>query len=134
MAKRTGEASRMRARYSRHWWKELEKGTMRNSLASTMAVFFLAAAGMAQDGLIIPASVKPQARRNAEKIYLAACAAVEREFAATRPLNPRAVLVLGGKKDGVVLEQGRSGCGSGIPICLFKVSLFWRTGSLCHSM
>lgn len=79
---------------------------MRNSLASTIAVLFLAAAAMAQDGLIIPASVKPQVRTTAKKIYLAACAAVEREFGATRSLDPRVVLVLGGKKDDVVWKQG----------------------------
>jgi hypothetical protein len=37
---------------------------------------------------------------------LPACAAVEREFGATCPLDPRVILVLGGKKDGVVWGRG----------------------------
>ncbi len=71
-----------------------------------LATLFLATAAQAQAGLTIPATVKPEVREQAEKIYAAACSTVQREFGSTHSLSPKVVLVLGAQKDGVRWEEG----------------------------
>jgi hypothetical protein len=76
-------------------------------LGLTIAVLFIATAALAKDELVVSARANPQVREQAQKIYIAACTTVEREFGATRLLRPRIVLVLGAHKDRLEWEQGR---------------------------
>ena len=79
---------------------------MRSRLALNVAVLFIATAGLTKDGLIVSAGVNPHVKEEARKIYVAACASVERELGTARPLRPRILLVLGAEKDTLDWEKG----------------------------
>src|SRR6266566_1700818 len=82
-----------------------EGGAIRSSLRrkSSMVryltvVVFAVALGtscLAQDGLVIRTNGRQERPADAEKIYVSACSAVEREFRISRPLRPQVTLVVG---------------------------------------
>lgn len=79
---------------------------MRRQLLLTIAILFLASAGVAEDGLTIAAkAMPPQLVNQAQDIYRAACATVQQEFGRAYPLNPKVVLVLGAEVDGVLRDK-----------------------------
>ena len=55
---------------------------------------------MAQDGLAIRTASKQERPADAEKLYVSACLAVEREFRISRPIRPQVTLVIGADKNG----------------------------------
>ena len=63
----------------------------------TIVVFTMAlgASCFAQEGLVIRTNGKKERPADAEKIYVSACAAVERKFRIGRPLRPQLTLVIG---------------------------------------
>jgi hypothetical protein len=54
----------------------------------------------AQDRLLIRTQGSQRQPADAEKIYMSACLAVEREFRITRPIRPSVTLVIGADKNG----------------------------------
>ena len=68
----------------------------------TIVVFTVAlgASCLAQDGLVIRTNGRQERPADAEKIYVSACSAVEREFRINRPLRPQVTLVVGADKNG----------------------------------
>ena len=58
---------------------------------------------LAQDGLVIRRKDSQARPTDAERIYLTACSAVERELRVTRPLRPQVTLVLGARDNGAYL-------------------------------
>lgn len=77
------------------------------SLGLIIAVLFVATTGWAQDRLAFSGKVSPQVRQEARTLYVAVCITAEREFRATRPLQPKILLVLGGDQDVVDWERNR---------------------------
>jgi hypothetical protein len=67
----------------------------------TMAVLMVAlgASCLAQDGLVVRTKGSQERPPDAEKVYISACSAVEREFRSSRPLRPRVALVIGGSEN-----------------------------------
>ena len=69
-----------------------------------LAIFvFTVAVGatcLAQDGLVIRTNGRHERPADAEKVYVLACSAVEREFRISRPLRPHVTLVVGADKNG----------------------------------
>ena len=55
---------------------------------------------LAQDGLVIRTNGRQERPEDAEKIYVSACLAVEREFRISRPIRPQVTLVVGANKNG----------------------------------
>jgi len=79
---------------------EIRPGNFPNLLALVAALLFLATVSAAQDGLAVRNDANlPWPSAEAAKVYLSACAVVQREFGATRELRPRVTLVLGTNKD-----------------------------------
>jgi hypothetical protein len=68
----------------------------------TIFVFTLAlgASCLAQGGLAIRTNGRHERPADAERIYVSACSAVEREFRISRPLRPQVTLVVGADKNG----------------------------------
>ena len=68
----------------------------------TIVVFAVAlgASCQAQDGLVIRTNGRHERPADAEKVYVLACSAVEREFRISRPLRPQVTLVVGADKNG----------------------------------
>lgn len=60
----------------------------------------LAAECGAQDKLVIRTQGRQEQPADAEKIYISACLAVEREFRITRPIRPSVTLVVGADENG----------------------------------
>jgi hypothetical protein len=74
-------------------------------IALTIAVLTLAIPSLAQEGLTIRNSGK-QKLPEADKIYMSACAAVQREFRSSRELRPEVTLLLGtNKEEGLDIAQ-----------------------------
>src|SRR5215471_7899194 len=59
----------------------------------------LGATSLAQDGLVIRGNGSHLSSADAEKVYLSACSAVEREFRIPRPVRPRVTLVVGAREN-----------------------------------
>ena len=75
-----------------------------NLLILVAILFLLTAVSPAQDGLTIRNDANQKwPSAEAEKLYLSACAVVQREFGATRELRPQVTLVLGANKNNVGL-------------------------------
>lgn len=75
-------------------------------LKMAMVVLLLAAGCAAQDGLTVHDTGKHALPAGeAEKIYLSACSAVQREFGGRRPLRPQIALVLGAPQNQVQWNQ-----------------------------
>ena len=69
-------------------------------------VLSLATACLAQEGLTIHSTVKQKwPAAEAEKIYLSACSAVQREFGSNRAVRPQVTVVLGADKDAVLFDE-----------------------------
>ena len=85
----------------------VKKVVMARQLVFSIAILFLATAGVAQDGLTIQAKAKPpQLAEQAQEIYLSACATVQKEFGRSSPPRPKVTLVLGAHVDGVLTDKG----------------------------
>ncbi|PYY02312.1 MAG: hypothetical protein DMG62_23365 [Acidobacteria bacterium] len=70
-------------------------------LALVTALFLLTTISVAQEGLAIRSNVNQKSpSAEAGKVYLSACAAVQREFGSSHDLRPRVTLVLGVEKHG----------------------------------
>jgi hypothetical protein len=79
---------------------------MNKWLRSGIAALSLAAACLAQEGLTIHSKVKQKwPAAEAEKIYLSACSAVQREFGSNRAVRPQVTVVLGAEKDAVLFDE-----------------------------
>jgi len=75
-------------------------------VAPAVAVFVLTIASVAQEGLTIRNDGNQKlSSAEAGKVYLSACAAVQREFGIRRELRPQVTLVLGANKEGVDLDH-----------------------------
>ena len=71
-----------------------------------IVVLSLATACLAQEGLTIHSKVKQKwPAAEAEKIYLSACSAVQREFGSNRAVRPQVTVVLGADKDAVLFDE-----------------------------
>ena len=80
---------------------------MSTAVKSAGCVFAFATLCSAQDGLIVRNRTNQRwPAAEAQKIYLSACAVVQREFGRTLPLAPKVTLVLGADKNEVVLAGG----------------------------
>jgi hypothetical protein len=65
-----------------------------------VAVFVLAATCWSQNLLTVQAKGKQEwPAEEADKLYISACSAIQREFGGARPLRPQITLVLGADKD-----------------------------------
>jgi len=72
----------------------------------TVVVFVLAAGCWSQDLLTVQVKGKQKwPTEEADKLYLSACSAIEREFGGTRPVRPQVPLVLGADKDEALLDR-----------------------------
>jgi len=72
----------------------------------TISVLVLAMACSAQEGLSIHSKGKQNwPAAEAEKIYLSACSAVQREFGSNRAVRPQVTVVLGADKDVVSFDE-----------------------------
>src|SRR5262245_41643549 len=70
-----------------------------NRFAGVVGLLFVATISVAQEGLTIHNDTKQSSpSAEATRIYLSACAAVQREFGSSRELRPRVTLVLGTDK------------------------------------
>ncbi len=75
---------------------------MTNRLSLLMVFLVLATVCLAQEGLTVQNKGKQKwPTAEAQKIYLSACSAVQREFGGNRPVAPRVTLVLGANKNEV---------------------------------
>jgi hypothetical protein len=79
-------------------------GNMTNRLRCLIVVLILATACLAQDGLTVQSKGKWPAAE-AQKIYVSACSAVQREFGGHRRIAPRVTLVLGDGKNDVWFQE-----------------------------
>jgi hypothetical protein len=72
------------------------------SYKSAIVIFLMlvAATCLAQDGLVIRTQGKQERPADADKIYISACLAVEREFRIDHPIRPRLTLVVGAEQNG----------------------------------
>jgi hypothetical protein len=80
----------------------------------------LAAGCGAQEKLVIRIEGRQEQPADAEKIYMSACLAVEREFRITRPIRPSLTLVVGADENGAYWGPEKSGLQSGTPTFLRK--------------
>jgi hypothetical protein len=79
---------------------------MNKWLRSGIVALSLATACLAQEGLTIHSKVKQKwPAAEAEKIYLSACSAVQREFGSNRAVRPQVTVVLGAEKDAVLFDE-----------------------------
>ena len=79
---------------------EIRPRNFPNLLALVVALLLLTTVSAAQDGLTVRNDANQKwPSAEAEKIYLSACAVVQREFGASRELRPRVTLVLGTNKN-----------------------------------
>jgi hypothetical protein len=79
---------------------------MNNWSRSGIVALSLATACLAQEGLTIHSKVKQKwPAAEAEKIYLSACSAVQREFGSNRAVRPQVTVVLGAEKDAVLFDE-----------------------------
>jgi hypothetical protein len=93
-----------------------------------LAAFVLAFATLcsAQDGLTVRNTAHQKwSAAEAQKIYLSACAVVQREFDRTLPLAPKVTLVLGADKNEVWFVGGESGSPNGIVTLLLREWSGW---------
>ena len=78
---------------------------MTSRLRCLIVVLILATACLAQDGLTVQSKGKQKwPAAEAQKIYVSACSAVQREFGGNRPVAPRVTLVLGASKNEVSFQ------------------------------
>jgi hypothetical protein len=71
-----------------------------------IVVLGLATPCLAQEGLTIHSKAKQKwPAAEAEKIYLSACSAVQREFGSNRAVRPQMTVVLGADKDAVLFDE-----------------------------
>ena len=79
---------------------------MTNRLRFLIVVLISATACLAQDGLTVQSKGKQKwPAAEAQKIYVSACSAVQREFGANRTVRPRVTLVLGADKNIALPDQ-----------------------------
>ncbi len=79
---------------------------MTNTPRITILILVLTAAGWAQNFFAVQAKGKQQwPAEEANKLYLSACSAVQREFGGPRAIRPRVTLVLGAHKNEAYLER-----------------------------
>lgn len=79
---------------------------MTNRLRFLIVILISATACLAQDGLTVQNKGKQKwSAAQAQKIYLSACSAVQREFGSNRPVAPRVTLVLGASKNEVWFQD-----------------------------
>jgi hypothetical protein len=72
----------------------------------TISVLVLTTACLAQEGMAVHFKGKQKwPAAEAEKIYLSACSAVQREFGSNRALRPQVTVVLGADKDEVSFDE-----------------------------
>jgi hypothetical protein len=72
----------------------------------TVAVLMLTAGCWGQNLLTVQVKGKPHwPAAEADKLYLSACSAVQREFGGSRSIRPQITLVLGADKDEAVLDS-----------------------------
>ena len=75
-------------------------------VAAGVAVLLLSIGSVAEEGLTIRNDGNQKVSgAEAGKVYLSACAAVQREFGSSRELRPQITLVLGAKKEGVDFDH-----------------------------
>lgn len=76
-------------------------------IALTIAIVTLAIPTLAQEGLTIRNSANPKLPvAEADKIYVSACAAVQREFRSSRELRPQVTLLVGtNKQEGLDISR-----------------------------
>lgn len=75
-------------------------------VAPAAAVVIFTIASAAQEGLIIRNEANQKwPSAEAQKVYLSACAVVQREFGISRELRPQVTLVLGASKEGVDFDH-----------------------------
>jgi hypothetical protein len=79
---------------------------MNKWLRMGIVVLSLPTACLAQEGLTIHSKEKQKwPAAEAEKIYLSACSAVQREFGSNRAVRPQVTVVLGADKDAVLFDE-----------------------------
>jgi hypothetical protein len=79
---------------------------MTSAMKFMISVLVLATACLAQEGLTVHFKGKQKwPAAEAEKIYLSACSAVQREFGNHQGVTPRVTLVLGADRDVVSLDE-----------------------------
>ena len=111
---------------SQRWW-------LLKVVAPAVAVFILAIASVAQEGLTIRQNANQEwPSAEAGKVYVSACTAVQRELGISRELRPQVTLVLGAKKEGVDLISERSGWPNGIGSSLPREWYGWPLKNLCQ--
>ena len=72
----------------------------------TVVVLVLAAGSWSQNLLTVQVKAKQQwPAEEADKLYLSACSAVQREFGGARPVRPQVTLVLGADKNEAFLDR-----------------------------
>ena len=79
---------------------------MISAVRFSISVLVLAMACSAQEGLTVHSKGKQNwPAAEAEKIYLSACSAVQREFGSNRVVRPQITVVLGAEKDVVSFDE-----------------------------
>jgi hypothetical protein len=79
---------------------------MTNRLSLLMVFLVLATVCLAQEGLTVQNKGKRKwPAAEAQKIYVSACSAVQREFGSNRPVGPRVTVVLGAGKNDVWFQE-----------------------------
>jgi hypothetical protein len=79
---------------------------MNKWLKLEIVILSLATACLAQEGLTIQSKLKQRwPAAEAEKIYLSACSAVQREFGSNRAVRPQVKVVLGADTDTVLFHE-----------------------------
>ena len=87
--------------------RKLDQGVNMNRwLKLGIVILSLATACLAQEGLTIQSKLKQRwPAAEAEKIYLSACSAVQREFGSNRAVRPQVKVVLGADTDTVLFHE-----------------------------
>lgn len=79
---------------------------MRKALRPTLVVLILAAGCWAQNLLAVQVKGKQQwPAREADKLYLSACSAVQREFGSARSVRPQLTLILGADRNEARMDR-----------------------------
>ena len=79
---------------------------MTGRLKFVIVLLNLATMGLAQEGLTVQSKGKQKLPvAEAQKIYASACAVVQREFGATRPVMHRVILILGANNNEVGFDE-----------------------------
>jgi|SRR5258708_5371739 len=79
---------------------------MNAAVRLAISAFILTAIGFAQVAFDVHQNGKQQwPAEEAQKIYVSACAVVQREFGNHQTVRPRFILILGGDKNGVALDK-----------------------------